>query len=93
MERSVGGINKSRPSSNAPCFLPGESVVLANGTYQGTPGTFVALRNDENWADIRECNGHVRSHPIAWIKRGAISSGLDFAESRRTSGVKTGERC
>jgi hypothetical protein len=35
-------------------FREGDDVVLAEGTYQGTPGVFVRLREDVNWADIME---------------------------------------
>jgi hypothetical protein len=48
-------------------FREGDEVVLAKGTYQGTPGVFVRLRKDANWADIAERNGSVRSHPVAWL--------------------------
>ena len=50
-----------------PTFHEGDEVVLVEGTYQGTLGTFVRLRNDVAWADIAECNGAVRSHPVAWL--------------------------
>ena len=48
-------------------FREGEEVVLAEGTYQGTPGVFLRLRADARWADIRERNGSVRSHPVEWL--------------------------
>lgn len=48
-------------------FREGDSVILAEGTYQGTPGVFLHLRDDVNWADIRERNGSVRGHPVAWL--------------------------
>ena len=49
-------------------FREGDEVVLAEGTYQGTPGVFLHLRKDVNWADITERNGSVRSHPVAWLE-------------------------
>jgi hypothetical protein len=52
-------------------FREGDEVVLAKGTYQGTLGVFVHLREDVNWADINERNGSIRSHPVAWL---ALSS-------------------
>ena len=52
-------------------FREGDEVVLAEGTYQGTPGVFVGLRRDANWADIKERNGGVRSHPVAWLDHSA----------------------
>lgn len=48
-------------------FREGDEVVLAEGSYQGTLGVFVRLREDVNWADIMERNGSVRSHPVAWL--------------------------
>ena len=54
-----------RPVGTA--FREGDEVVLAEGTYQGTPGIFVRLKKDANWADIKESNGNTRSHPVAWL--------------------------
>jgi hypothetical protein len=48
-------------------FHEGDEVVLGEGTYQGTLGVFVRLRDDVSWADIAERSGAVRSHPIAWL--------------------------
>lgn len=48
-------------------FLEGDAVVLAEGTYQGSVGTFLCLRDDVNWADIRERTVLIRSHPVAWL--------------------------
>jgi len=48
-------------------FRAGDEVVLAQGTYQGTPGVFLRLKEDANWADITERNGSIRSHPVAWL--------------------------
>jgi len=48
-------------------FSEGDEVVLATGTHQGTLGVFLRLTPDANWADIRERNGEVRSHPMIWL--------------------------
>ena len=48
-------------------FREGDDVVLAEGTYQGTPGVFLHLKPDVKWADIAERNGMIRSHPVAWL--------------------------
>ena len=48
-------------------FCEGDEVVLAEGTYQGTRGTFVSLRADPRWADIKERNGAIREHPVEWL--------------------------
>jgi hypothetical protein len=53
---------------NAGCaFHEGDKVILALGTYQGTPGVFLRLRDDINWADIAEADGRIRIHPVAWL--------------------------
>lgn len=48
-------------------FREGDMVVLARGTYQGTPGVFVHLQDDVNWAEIRERDGSLWSHPVVWL--------------------------
>jgi hypothetical protein len=30
-------------------------------------GVFVRLGSDVNWAELKERNGSVRSHPVAWL--------------------------
>ena len=50
-----------------PRFREGDEVVLARGSYQGTLGVFLHLKMDCNWADIRERNGAIRSHPVIWL--------------------------
>jgi hypothetical protein len=52
-------------------FREGGEVVLANGTYQGTMGVFLRLKEDPNWADISERDGDVRSHPVMWLAHSA----------------------
>ena len=53
--------------TGAATFHEGDEVMLVEGTYQGTLGVFVRLRDDVGWADITERNGEVRSHPVAWL--------------------------
>ena len=48
-------------------FGEGDEVVLIAGTYGGTPGVFLRLKDDLHWADIVERNGSIRSHPVAWL--------------------------
>ena len=48
-------------------FHAGDEVVLTNGVYEGTPGIFLELKHDPNWADIKERNGSIRSHPVVWL--------------------------
>ncbi len=52
-------------------FHEGDEVVLATGTYQGTPGVFLHLRQDAKWADIAERGGGIRSHPVEWLAHSA----------------------
>ena len=59
----------TRPVGRA--FREGDEVVLIDGTYQGTAGVFLRLREDVNWADITERNGSVRSHPVVWLGHSA----------------------
>jgi hypothetical protein len=58
-------------------FHKGDEVVLANGTYQGSLGVFLRLREDAKWADIAERNGGVRPHPVAWLAH--CTSGIPHA--------------
>ena len=48
-------------------FHEGDAVVLAKGSYQGTLGVFLRLRQDPKWADITEPGGVVRMHPVEWM--------------------------
>ena len=52
-------------------FKEGDNVVLAEGTYQGTLGVFIRLRQDLNWAEVVERSGAMRRHPVAWLQHSA----------------------
>jgi hypothetical protein len=52
-------------------FREGDQVVLAEGTYQGTPGIFLRATADPKWVEITERNGNVRSHPLVWLAHAA----------------------
>jgi len=54
-------------STMNPAFREGDEVILGRGTYEGTSGVFLRLRPDVHWADILEADGHIRSHPVAWL--------------------------
>jgi len=75
------GIRFAQPQVRAvnPEFREGDEVVLAKGTYQGTPGVFLHLREDVNWADVTERDGSIRNHPVAWLalSKGAAKAGLN----------------
>jgi len=50
-------------------FRAGDDVVVAEGPFQSTPGVFLKLTDDDaNWAEIKEYNGIVRSHPVIWLR-------------------------
>jgi len=52
-----------------PTFQKGDGVFLAKGSYEGTSGTFLNLKDDDpKWADILEQNSQVRSHPVEWLQ-------------------------
>jgi hypothetical protein len=54
-----------------PAFREGDEVVLIEGSYRGTPGVFLRLKDDVKWADITERNDSVRSHPVEWLAHSA----------------------
>lgn len=58
--------------SEQPTFREGDEVVLAKGSYQGTLGVFLRLKEDTSWADIRERDGAIRSHPVMWLAHSSI---------------------
>jgi hypothetical protein len=62
-----------RSTGVTPAFKEGDEVILAGGTYEGTPGLFLRLKSDPNWADITESNGRIREHPTAWLAHAAGS--------------------
>jgi len=50
-------------------FRKGDTVFLAEGSCQGTVGTFLNFRDDDpKWADIFERNSQVHSHPVEWLE-------------------------
>lgn len=58
-------------SPNAPekhDFQSGQKIYLAEGPYQGTVGTFLALAHDSNWASIEQVDKVVRNHPVIWMR-------------------------
>lgn len=58
----------------SPCFTgepvrPGDRVILIDGPYEGTPGVLLRFNTDPHWAEIREWNDRVRSHPVTWLRK------------------------
>jgi hypothetical protein len=53
---------------NNPKFHPGDHVILAEGPHKYTRGTFLNLRDDVEWANIRESSGAQSMHPVEWMR-------------------------
>lgn len=66
-------------------FRPGDEVVLARGGNTGTPGIFLRLRPDPNWADITERTGVVKSHPVEWLVHAGCEPGSEPARNVTSS--------
>jgi hypothetical protein len=49
-------------------FIAGERVFLAEGPHTCTVGIFVAMRPDVNWAEIKEPNDLITTHPVRWLR-------------------------
>jgi hypothetical protein len=62
------GRHNMQAPQNLSAFHKGDEVFLAKGSYEGTLGVFLNLRNDPKWADILERNSQVRSHPVEWLQ-------------------------
>jgi hypothetical protein len=60
---------------NNPKFRAGDQVVLIEGPHKYERGTFMRLKDDVEWAAIKETNGAIGSHPVAWMlaDRGVLS--------------------
>jgi hypothetical protein len=53
---------------NNPKFHAGDEVILAEGPHNKfVHGTFLGLKEDVEWAAIKEANGAVNSHPVEWM--------------------------
>ena len=57
-------------------FNTGEPVVVMDGPYKFTRGTFMALKEDPKWADIQEDNALIRAHFVEWLDHDPPSSVL-----------------
>jgi hypothetical protein len=53
---------------NDPKFHTGDEVVLAEGPHRYVHGIFLRLKDDVEWAAIKEANGAVSSHPVEWMR-------------------------
>ena len=68
-----------------PPFREGDECVLATGTHEGTPGVFLRLRPDVNWAEITERDGVVRTHPVVWLAHTAAAIPVRSNELKETT--------
>jgi hypothetical protein len=53
---------------NNPKFRPGDAVVLAQGPRKYERGIFLNVKEDVEWAALREPNGTISSHPVEWME-------------------------
>lgn len=53
---------------NHPKFHAGDEVVLVEGPHKYVRGIFVSLKEDVEWAAVREANGAINSHPVEWMR-------------------------
>jgi hypothetical protein len=51
-----------------PDFSVGDRVVLFEGTRVLSSGSFVALRPDPPWGDVRDPDGSVAAHPMQRVR-------------------------
>ena len=49
-------------------FHEGDDIALAEGPNKYIRGVFLTLKDDVEWAAIKEPNGAVTSHPVAWMR-------------------------
>jgi hypothetical protein len=54
---------------NNPKFHAGDEVVLAEGPHKYVHGIFLGLKEDVEWAAVKEASGAVNSHPVEWMSR------------------------
>jgi len=54
---------------NNPRFHAGDEVVLSDGPHKFVHGTFLGLKDDVEWASIKEASGALNSHPVEWMSK------------------------
>ena len=52
---------------NNPKFHAVDEVVLAEGPHRYVHKVFLGLKEDVEWASIKEASGAVNSHPVEWM--------------------------
>ena len=68
---------------NNPRFHPGDEVVLAEGPHKYVHGIFLGLKEDVEWAAIKEANGTMGSHPVEWMSTYTGSRSYCSSEGRK----------
>jgi hypothetical protein len=53
-------------SVEQPEFRVRDKIARADGSYQGIPEELLRVREDSNWAKIRERDSMVRCHLVRW---------------------------
>jgi hypothetical protein len=66
-----------------PRFHPGDEVVLSEGPHKYVHGTFLRLKEDVEWAAIKEANGAISSHPVEWMSTYTGPLSYSSAEGRK----------
>ena len=60
--------NQAVDAINSPKFHAGDQIFLAEGPHKYVRGIFMRLKDDVEWAAIKETNGAVSSHPVEWMR-------------------------
>jgi len=68
---------------NNPRFHSGDDVVLSEGPHKYVHGTFLRLKEDVEWAAIKEANGAISSHPVEWMSTYTGPFSYSSAEGRK----------
>jgi hypothetical protein len=76
---------------NHPKFHQGDEVILAEGPHKYMRGIFVSLKEDVEWASVREANGAINSHPVEWMSSYRGPSSYNTFSGR--SDKKRGSQC
>lgn len=65
-----GPVDRIQPADvgNEPRFHAGDKIIVAEGPHKDVLGTFLGLEDEVQWAAIKEADGGVSSHPVAWMR-------------------------
>jgi hypothetical protein len=62
--------------------------VFAHGSYQGSVGVFLWLREDAIRAPIAEPNGSIRGHPVEWRSHSEVGLPLRYLANHDETGTR-----